>query len=169
MLDFDLQWNMSHFKGQADPKIEAIIRDELEDVASHATRFLRERVPYHRGNLYESIHEGHVDKHNWGWSITVGMDPAPHYAEVVHEGRGNLGTLTNWHNIRVIRLEDKEIPAFTKAFPSKREIAEGVVFTRRIKAQPPNPYLDDTHREVDNYLRIKKREIARRISRALSD
>lgn len=169
---FEAEWRFSHFKGQSDARVEVIVREWLDDIAGFAVDSFRNHVPVQSGELLESIEEGRVDKHPYGWSVSISVT-SPH-ADWVYEGTGLFGPkhqiITAEHgNVLVFSIGEKHDPVFTKGKVGKKEMAEGVIFTKKMKGQRPNPFLDEVHKDVDQYVRGKKRELAARLSRAIRD
>lgn len=179
---YDLSWNIPNIKHQSDARIEIIVRDWLDDIAGFAKESFQENVPFKTGRLFEAISEGRVDKHPWGWSVSIGIEPieelkpgeSPEYPLFVSEGTGLFGErgqlITAQHgNVMVFSVEDKAEPGFTKLAPSKKELEQGVIFTRNVEGQEPQPFIEETYQEVNWYIRVRKRELAARISHALEE
>lgn len=178
---FDLEWNISNIKGQGEAHIEIIVRDWLDDIAHFAEMSFERHVPFKTGRMAAAVREGVVNKHPWGWSVSIGIDPvdevdpgeSPNYPKFVEEGTGIFGNnhdvIKPQHgNVMVFSVTKKKFPGFTKN-PNARELAEGVIFTRHVQGQPAQHYLEDTYQEVKAVIRLRKRELARRISRAIRE
>lgn len=179
----ELQFKTSHFKGEsANARTELIVRDFLDDIANFAKTAYEKNVPIKTGRMLAAISESRVDKHPWGWSVTIGIDrigevkpgESPEYPAMVSRGTGIFnregggGPITVHHgNVMVFSIADKKYPGFTK-IPNKRELAEGVIFTRSVKGQQPNFFQEKTSQEVIEYIRVKKKELARRLGAVVS-
>jgi hypothetical protein len=144
-------------------KAEVIFREFMEDVADVAVKSFQRHVPFDSGRTWEAISASPVNKTPYGYTVSVGIEPivdlmsgeSEIYPVFVHEGTGMFSDDPHW-----IVPQHGNVMVFD-VYDAAEESGWRTVVTRNTEGQEAQPYLDTVEGEVNAYIRLKKREVAR--------
>lgn len=160
-------------------KVDAIFYNLMDDIADEAERVFIQHIPFQSGRTLNALEKGDINKHPGFYSVSIGIRPIenvepgedPEYPLFVHEGTGIFAKDGNRGLILpkgfgqgevgddLFSNEPGNVIAFQKGGDGE------LVFTRYVKGQQPQSYLDDVHREMERYLAFKRTELKVLLSR----
>lgn len=143
-----------------------LVKQFVKQVADFALDSSRKHIP--QGNTLRSLealeidgpHRG-VDPGSWIANVGVGeitpkdQHESPDYPIFVHQGTG------------LFHEDESKAGLITAAQPGNvmvfEKLGEGTVFTRTVEGQLPQPWSEDVDRETNEYVRLHKRALAKKI------
>jgi len=178
MLEYE--WSYGKFKAEVEillnipgkfkAEVEILLKEFMDDIADFTEEQFRDNVPIgaspEGGRTQEHI-SGNVEKTKYGFALSVGVEPIstlkpgedPQYPIYVHGGTGHFNPFEP-HDILPANGNIMQYITYS----SGPFFGPGdVIKTRFTKGQEAQPYLDRISREVNAYIRVKKRELSAKI------